>query len=180
MLVLAAIFIAAGIAFSVLWELAVVYLSVSLFRKYSGGQHASTMLACTILSTIVCLAAAFLGRELSTISNNRILLTVLVVLTYGFAFLVVWLRAPVDSPNKPIRTEKKRHRMRRGSFIFLGSTFFAVIPFLIWTDQLSGSRSCCYTLLLAICWQTFTLIPLGRTVIKLTDQLILRLLPIKK
>ena len=39
--------------------------------------------------------------------------------------------APVDSPNKPIRTEKKKRRMRKNSFIILSAYFILSVIFFI-------------------------------------------------
>jgi accessory gene regulator protein AgrB len=40
-----------------------------------------------------------------------IIMAAALVIVFGLSFFIVYKFAPVDSPNKPIRTEKKKKRM---------------------------------------------------------------------
>ena len=81
------------------------------------------------------------------------------------AFLITFQKAPIDSPNKPIRSPEKRGRMRRGSFLVLAAAFLFAFFFLI------RNSGCGYALLLAVLWQAFTLTPPGIAFIGLVDRI---------
>ena len=78
--------------------------------------------------------------------------------------------APVDSPNKPITSEKKIRRMRRGSF---ATTFVYLALQLIFYFAAGSNRSFLsygISLLLGLSWQVLTLTPVGAILLnKLND-----------
>ncbi len=177
LLALAVIFTLLGILFSLFWELAILYIAVALYRKYSGGGHASSMEACMLFSVLICLLLAFAAKGFAQIFSGVPALFIAIAGTFVFAGVITWRRAPVDSPNKPIRTEKKKHRMRRGAFVFLAAAFCASL-FLFWgASRYPLCGSCGFSLLLAVCWQAITLTPPGIASIRLADRLLLRLFP---
>lgn len=177
LLVLAAVFSLLGILFSIFWELAILYIAVALYRKYSGGGHASSMEACTLFSIFICLLLAFAAKGLTQIFSGVPALLISVAGTFVFAGVITWRRAPVDSPNKPIRTKEKKQRMRLGSFVFLAAAFCASLLLFWGARWYPLCRSCGFALLLAVCWQAFTLTPLGIAFIRLADRLLLRFFP---
>ena len=176
LLLLAAVFTLLGLVFSIFWELAILYIAVALYRKYSGGGHASSMMACTLFSVCICLLMAFSSRGLALVFS-RMPAFLAAAGVFLLAGVITWFRAPVDSPNKPIRTEKKKRRMRRGSFLFLAAGL-CVSLLLFWgAGRYPRCGSCGFSLLLAVCWQAFTLTPPGIAVIHLADGLLIRLFP---
>ncbi|NLV57667.1 MAG: accessory gene regulator B family protein [Clostridiales bacterium] len=141
-------------------EAMIVCFSVSIFRKYSGGAHAHDAMFCTVISVVYCTFAAWLSKQLIPIYHPYAMF-IAIALVYGLVFWITYRYAPVDSPNKPIKSEQKIKRMRKGSFIIL-STYMALQLFFYgasshWPAFLSYGIS----LLLGIGWQAFTLTPLG-------------------
>lgn len=151
----------AGILAGVPVEALIVCFSVSIFRKYSGGAHAKTAESCTLFSVFYCTLAAVVSRRLLAGIYSPLPMAVSIILVFGLSFLVVYQFAPVDSPNKPIRTAKKRTRMRAGSFIILAVYFAISIMLFIISRRFTIFRSYEISMLLGISWQTFTLTSSG-------------------
>ena len=150
-------------------EALIVCFSVSILRKYSGGAHASDADFCTVISIVYCTLAAVASRFLLAVYHPVAMLAAILV-----AYLVTWWIAyryvPVDSPNKPITSEKKIRRMRKGSFIIIVSYLAFQLVFFFAGNQRQVFRSYGISLLLGLCWQAFTLTPMGAILLnKLND-----------
>lgn len=82
-------------------ESVVFYIAFILLRTYAGGVHAKTETSCTVLTTLA------LGMAVATIkileASNVGIKTLLV-----FSNLCIWLFSPLDSSEKPLKTEEKR------------------------------------------------------------------------
>ena len=135
-------------------EAMIICFSVSLFRKYSGGAHAKTAEICTCFSVFYCVVMALVSKRLLAGILSPIVLGAAVVLVYSCTFLIVYRVAPVDSPNKPIRTEQKKRRMRKGSFIVLSIYLAISVVLLIFGSKSDSIRSWEISLLLGVAWQT--------------------------
>lgn len=155
-------------------EAMILCFSVSIFRKYSGGAHARTAEICTCFSVFYCVAMAVVSKKLLAGICPPVLLGPAVILVYLCAFLIVGRVAPVDSPNKPIRTEKKRKRMRKYSFVILSAYLTVSIVFLIFSGRSEILRSWAISLLLGVAWQTFTLTYSGSQFIAKMNGIFLR------
>jgi accessory gene regulator B len=84
--------------------------------------------------------------------------------------VTVALKAPVAPPNKPCRTEAKRRRLRRGSFVVL-TVFLAIDALLLvfgmrwhWRLYTVG-----LSLAVSVLWQIFMMTKLGHGLIFLID-----------
>ncbi|MEA4824923.1 MAG: accessory gene regulator B family protein [Clostridiaceae bacterium] len=152
-------------------ESLIVCFSVSILRKFSGGAHAGTAELCTSFSVVYCILTASISKWLLVGIYNQILMAFAIIVIFGLSFLAVYKFAPVDSPNKPIRTEQKRIRMRKGSFLVLSIYFvLALIGFAI-TDQFVIIKSFEISLLFGVSWQIFTLTYLGAQFIRKMNQI---------
>ncbi len=96
-----------GLIIGAIAEAMILCFSVSLLRRYSGGAHALTIELCTAMSVVYCTAFSYVSKFVVGPAIGWYLLTALSAGIYIMAVVVVYLRVPVDSPNKPIRTEKK-------------------------------------------------------------------------
>jgi accessory gene regulator B len=146
-------------------EAMITCFSIMLYRKYSGGAHAHSAEFCTVFSVLFCAVAAVISKWLLTTIYNPIVMAVALVIIFGSSFIIVYQFAPVDSPNKPIRTEKKKKRMRRGSFIVLSVYLVLSVAFLILSYTYDPYKSYGISLLIGISWQTLTLTSLGSLVL---------------
>ncbi|MCE5342420.1 MAG: accessory gene regulator B family protein, partial [Eubacteriales bacterium] len=142
---------------------------VSILRKYSGGAHAYDADFCTIVSVVYCTLAAWVSRLLAPAYQPAMMLAAVAV-CYGLAFWIAFRYVPVDSPNKPIKSEKKIQRMRKGSFIIVAIYFALQILFFFFAARVPIFRSYGISLLLGTSWQALTLTPLGAILLnKLND-----------
>ena len=158
-----------GLIVSAPIEALIVCLSVSILRKYSGGVHADNAEFCTVFSVIYCTVTAVLSKWLAGVYFAAPMLVAGVVI-YAAAFAIAYRYVPVDSPNKPIKTEKKIQRMRKGSFIILTVYFALSVLFYLLSFQAPAYRSFGIGMLFGVAWQVLTLTPVGAILLhKLND-----------
>ncbi|MFA7206511.1 MAG: accessory gene regulator B family protein [Saccharofermentanales bacterium] len=168
-----------GLILGIFVEAAVVCFGVSILRKYSGGAHASSIASCTILSTILCIGFAFLGKWLAgIIQSDAILLTVL-VLTFMFAIVIVIMKVPVDSPNKPIKSVSKRRKLKIRTLIVIIFYLLVSAGLFFVRGNLDLAISALLCLLISVIWQMGTLTGPGRFLIEGSDRLIYRIITMK-
>lgn len=168
-----------GAILGIFAEAAVVCFGVSILRKYSGGAHASSIMSCTIISTILCIGFAFLGRFLAEAASSDISLILMTISAYLFAVIIVITKVPVDSPNKPIVSAKKRMRLKVRTLIVLAA-YLSVSAVLFFSrsllDHAAGASVC---LLISIVWQMGTLTGPGNSLVEGSDRLVYRIITLK-
>lgn len=161
-----------GFIFHVFVEALIISFAASILRKYSGGVHASSPNTCTFLGIVVCVGfASLIKLALAPMLGIKEFL-ILGVLVFTWSYYTVSKLAPVDTPNKPIRSEAKRKRMKEGAFAVLGvysliacANIFAYFYFR-W-DAFFVYAIC---LTFGMFWQVFTLTRIGHGVIERLDQ----------
>lgn len=170
----------AGLIAGTAVEALIICFSVSLLRKYSGGAHLGTIEICTSFALVYCIGFSLIAKYLIYPVLNTYILTFVSFAVLALAYFTVYKLAPVDTPNKPIKTDKKKKRMRRGSFttltVYLGISvvllsFSAIYPFL-----LSYQTS----LLFGILWQIFTLTKIGSFILGRIDLISRKILYLRK
>lgn len=153
-------------------ETLIICLSVSILRKYSGGAHAGTAEFCTFVTVVYCTLTALISKRVFADIYNPFAMAAAVILVFAAAFVIVYKLVPVDSPNKPIKTEKKIKRMRKVSFIILVVYFSISLTFFILSKASAVFQSYGISLLFGISWQIFTLTHPGRCFIERINTLI--------
>lgn len=160
-----------GLIFGFWLETAIVFLSVGFLRRLTGGAHSSGIYSCLVYSVFfVCGISAisyYLLAQLAWQINLGLLVAV-----YLFGYVTVALKAPVTPPNKPCRSEQKRKRLRRGSFIvltlFLVASLVCVLLGWKWNAR-------CYSiglsLVLSTLWQITMMTAVGKGFVELIDGL---------
>ena len=141
-------------------EALIVCFSVSILRKYSGGAHAHDADFCTVVSIVYCTLAAVASHLLAGI-YHPIAMAVAVPGVYAAALWIIHRYAPVDSPNKPITSEKKIRRMRRGSFTVVCLYLALQLGFYFTSGSNRSFVAYGISLLLGLSWQALTLTPIG-------------------
>lgn len=153
-------------------EALIICFSVSILRKYSGGAHAKTAELCTIFSVIFCTVTAVISKKLLTKVYYPIPMAIAVIIIFSLAFYIVYKYAPVDSPNKPIKTKLKIKRMRKDSFIILSVYLILSAVFYVLSYSAENFRAYGISMLLGTAWQTFTLTSLGDQFIEKMNKVI--------
>lgn len=158
-----------GLLVGAVVEALIICLSVSMLRRYSGGAHAFSADFCTVLTVVYCTLASLLARW-AALAYQPVAMMVAIITVYGSGFALLLRYAPVDSPNKPIRSQAKIRRMRRNSLIL--TAFYLALQLLCYFLSPSAQvfQSYGISLLLGVSWQVFTCTPLGAILLqKLND-----------
>lgn len=142
-------------------EVLIICFSISTLRKYSGGAHAKYIELCTAMSVILCFVFSLISKYLLAPVLSSNIMFILILAVYILSFLAVYKLAPVDSPNKPITTEKKKKRMRKNSYIILSVYLILSVLFLILKSKDENFNSFGVSLLLGTSWQIATLTKFG-------------------
>lgn len=154
-------------------EALIVCTAVGLLRKYSGGAHAGSAELCNAISVVYSASAGFVAKKyLSAIDNPFLML--LTVVIFSVSYLIVYRYAPVDSPNKPIKTVKKKKRMRQGSFIILTVYFLLAFTLIFFGCDYEVFTSYGISLLFGVIWQIFSLTSPGASLLHSLDLLFLK------
>ncbi|MPM08337.1 Accessory gene regulator protein B [bioreactor metagenome] len=161
----------AGILIGAPVEAMIVCLSVGFLRQYSGGAHAGTAELCIGVGVVYSTASAFLSRRLLLAVYSPVFMLAAIVVLYLISIIVVRMHAPVDSPNKPIRTEEKRKRMKKFSLIILCAYFALSLILFVFGFELRAFNSYGISLLFGVAWQVFTLTSSGASLLHGVDKL---------
>ena len=151
-------------------ESMVIFLSVGILRKSTGGAHSQTFQACLIISIFSISLLSFLSSYILPVNTTNIYIVAVILLVFLVSFIFIYKLAPVDSPAKPIVKKEKIIRLRKNSIatllVYLAIAlicfyFSSIIPFL-----LKISISLCFATL----WQVFTLTKPGHRTIAAIDK----------
>lgn len=138
-----------------------ICLTTSLLRKYSGGVHVSSINICTIIGVTFCLLASVLIKYVLADWISLFWLYVVAAPCYALAFITIYLKAPVDSENKPIKTLKKKTRLRKACYIIL-ATYAGITTALIYlSDQYNILTTYALCILFGLMLQVLTLTKIG-------------------
>lgn len=160
-----------GAILNIFMEAVILSFAVSILRKYSGGTHASTSMSCALVSVVFCLGGGLLMRSISETGILPVYLYAIDSIVFIFAFIISLRNAPVDSPNKPIRTERKKHRMKMTTLVIL-SFYFLISLILLYQSRSPIFVSWLLCLLLSVIWQVSSLTKPGKIVLEGLDHLI--------
>ncbi|MHB1485803.1 MAG: accessory gene regulator ArgB-like protein [Saccharofermentanales bacterium] len=160
-----------GALFRIFMEAAILCFGVSILRKYSGGVHASTSLSCTMVTIIFCISGGLLMSLVSQTGILQLTLFIITLFVFIYAFIISFRNAPVDSPNKPIRTVLKKHKMKMYT-IYILSSYFLISMILLYQSRSPFFISALLCLLLSVLWQISTLTKPGKIVLESVDHLI--------
>jgi accessory gene regulator B len=161
-----------GWIFGVVLEALIISFVVSILRKYSGGVHASTSDACTLIGTTVFIVLALLLSNLEHWISLE-LVCLISVATFLWCCYIVLKLAPVESNTKKISIPKKK-RMKKGSIITL-SVYVLLAIFIVVLYYITGYKKLLiYSLCISIgsVWQSFTLTKAGHLSLSKIDKFI--------
>lgn len=160
-----------GFIFNVAFEALIVLFTASILRKYSGGAHASSPGNCTSIGVIICIGQALIISLIvrSWINFKMALIVELVV--FIWSYYMVYKLVPIDNPLKRIKSEEKRKRMKKGSFIILSIYLLIVIFTMILYFNIQRTTLVVYALCIigGMAWQIFTLTKCGHLILAKID-----------
>lgn len=167
-IILVAVF---GIIFNVVVEALIISFIGSSFRKYSGGAHASSPGRCAAIGTVVCVGQALLYVNFVASVTTLTLVLISGIGVFSLAFYLTNKLAPVDSPSKPIRSNEKKIRMKKGSIlclcVYILFSFANIAIYIFFKEKGCLIYSLC--VYGGILWQVFTLTGVGHNTINKID-----------
>lgn len=155
-----------GSIFNVLIESIIISLSIAIYRKYSGGIHATTPNKCAIFGAIICVAFGLL------VKNARIKFNLIFLLIFIFTFICAYYSTykfvPVDTKNKPINNTDERLRLKRLCLLVISILFLIEVLFIVLYLRYRYNALIYYSqcIVMGLLWQSFTLTPTAKKIFK--------------
>ena len=144
----------------------IICYTASLLRKSTGGAHANSIEACTIIGVVVCISLGLLVDNVFVNFVNIYSLIALIIGVFSIGFYMCYKYVPVDTPTKRIKTEKKKLRMKRQTRQILLGLLCISILFTILETKLYIYRSLNLSIIVGTAWQLLTLSKLGHIIIE--------------
>ena len=172
MQIIASLFLVAvfGAVLGILVQALVFSFVASILRQYSGGAHASDPGICLIVGTAATVGLTYLAHILIPILNDGAILALQAAIML-YSYYIIVKKAPVDSAAKPIKTEKKKNKMKNLSIFVLSFYLLVIIIFIVvYLKQrqivlLEYSVCICF----AVFWQSFNLTKVGHKALSKLD-----------
>lgn len=160
-----------GLIFNIALEALIFLFTASILRKYSGGAHSESSNVCTLLGIIISIGVGFLIKSSFFVNMDFEFIIFAGIVVFVFAYFIIFKYAPVDTPNKPIKTEKKKKRMKKGSLKILTIYLFIVLlnTILYYNSDVVFAKQVILSILFGIAWQCMTLTALGNILLKTID-----------
>ncbi|ELC8441441.1 accessory gene regulator B family protein [Clostridium perfringens] len=160
-----------GLIFNIALEALIFLFTASILRKYSGGAHSESSNVCTLLGIIISTCVGFLIKSSFFVNMDFEFIIFAGIVVFVFAYFIIFKYAPVDTPNKPIKTEKKKKRMKKGSLKILTIYLFIVLlnTILYYNSDVVFAKQVILSILFGIAWQCMTLTALGNILLKTID-----------
>jgi len=175
-LFMTAIVLLLGSLFNIVIESMILCFAISILRKYSGGAHAGSIASCTIIGVVICVVFGMAMKYLGSLTISPVLLMFVIILVFVYALIIALRKAPIDSPNKKIRSEQKRKKMKDSTIILLLVYFLISMVFLFYINRSSVFSSALLSLLLSVVWQISSLTNPGKFVLEGLDRLVYRII----
>lgn len=159
-----------GAIFNVMIEALIVSFTSALLRKSSGGVHSESPGICNFIGTVVSI---LIGLMCKYIKVNLYIVFLFIICSYLISYYIISKLAPVDSKNKPIRTENKRNRLRKNSLIIVNTYLLMIILNIFLYFKCYNYKFIVYSLCIAVglLWQSFTLTYKGHLVLSKVDRI---------
>ena len=160
-----------GLITGMIIEISLITITSALFKRYTGGVHASTPEICLIIGIILSLILSMVCRFISinTDINNIALIGIIIIV---FSYYMIYYKCPVPSRNKPLNNEKTRNKLKKKAFTLLKIyTILLIILYIIfYILKLSIVKSIIVFFMLGLFLQIVVLTNIGTKFINLLDK----------
>ena len=159
-----------GLITGMLIEILLITITSALFKRYTGGVHASTPEICLIIGVILSLILSILCRFIViNIDINKIVFAGMIII--AFSYYMIYYNCPVSSKNKPLKNEKTRKKLKKKAFILLNIyTILLIMLYIIYYIlKISIVKSIITSFILGIFFQMSSLTNIGSKTINLLD-----------
>ncbi|MDD2361825.1 MAG: accessory gene regulator B family protein [Oscillospiraceae bacterium] len=157
-IITAVVILLVGIFTHSLLECIIVYISVALLRKSTGGAHAKTSNGCLIISIIAVSALSIISRYFTLLQYSSIICLILSPAFFMISCFIIYKLAPVGHENKPLDSPNKIKRLRKQSFITLVVYALLLTALLILSIFYERALNLAFSLGVSTLWQSLTLV----------------------
>lgn len=161
-----------GLITGMVIEILLITITSALFKRYTGGVHASTPERCLIIGLILSLIMSILCRliVINIDINNIVLIGGIII---GFSYYMIYHKCPIPSKNKPLKNEKNRNRLKKKAIILLNIyiVLLIILYIIYYIIKLSIIKSIIVSFMLGLFLQMIVLTNIGTKVIKLLDRI---------
>lgn len=126
-----------GFIFDMLWQSIVFSIAYIFLRKYAGGYHAPNSKICYILSVLL-IAVSMLIIRMITITWWKVAIGII------SSIALIFLKAPVESKNKPLDSKEKKIYGRYARFVAVLEEIIVIVFFI------TGLMEACACVLVAL------------------------------
>ncbi|MBU3136493.1 accessory gene regulator B family protein [Clostridium gasigenes] len=164
-----------GAVFNVVIEAVIASFTIAILRKSSGGAHASSSKICVVIGTFITVIIGLIAKININVNSTMIIGAI----TFIWAYYIIFKLAPVDSDAKPIRTEKKKKRLKRSSIFILSIYLTIVIIGIILYLYTKIDRLLIYSICIlgGVIWQILSLTKIGHEIVKIIDAFLNKIIP---
>lgn len=153
-----------GNFFSVL----ILILSMTLYRGLSGGAHCSTMIRCTIFSSILVNLICIVSKYILGLNFTPCIYFIMEFMILLYSIWALYNYAPADTEEKPINNREKREKLKKLSFVYIIVWYCFNI---FWFYIRKNVNEISFHISMGILWQTFSITPLGYKFLNVIDKL---------
>lgn len=161
-----------GLVTDTLYESLIIFLSVGIMRKSTGGAHSNTMMGCNTVSVLSIALLAISSRYMLNGPINSYVNLGVTMIVFLLGYVISYLRVPVDNPNKPIVNRDKIKRLRKESYIKLFIFFVLTLGFTLLADSHERFYSIASSIRVAMIWQAVTLTQTGTSLLSRLDSIV--------
>lgn len=161
-----------GLITGMIIEISLITVTSALFKRYTGGVHASTPERCLIIGVILSLILSILCRSIVTnIDISNIALMIIIIIS--FSYCMIYYKCPVSSKNKPLNNKKTRNRLKNKAITLLN--IYIVLLIILYVTyyilKIRIVKSIIVSLMLGLFLQMIVLTKTGTKFIKLLDNI---------
>lgn len=139
-----------GILCGMIWQSVIFSSAYIPLRRYAGGYHAKTPQMCYILSTLLIFGVL---QVLKYFPNNELLIVLITVLSG----MIIFIKAPIESVNKPLNKVEKTVFKKHTRIILLIEIFIIILCLLTFWN-IAARIAACVTMAV-LCSAMMVLIP---------------------
>lgn len=158
-----------GLIFDFWYESFIIFVTVGIIRKSTGGAHSETMYGCILISVLNIVILSSLSRYILNHPLNLFINLSISIFLYILCAFTFYKLVPIASPKKPITNPIKIKRLRNQSYITITVFFIISVVFVLLAEKNARFYSIAFSIRLAMLWQVFTLTSLGTTFINKID-----------
>ena len=164
-----------GIVTNTLFQICIISLMAGVMKRNSGGVHCSSPNRCIATGIIVSYIFALIGKSLINVKLEILYSINIIMLIHSF--IIIYIKCPVPSPNKPLKKEAIRRKLRKNALCiyFICVILFIVNILLVLLDVNYNINTLVLCVILGVYMQILSLTTLGSNFILFIDKVLLKI-----